>query len=213
MHQRWAFFLVTTLIIPFSTSLNVTMKCHTCHEMPAEYVVANLPEPVMRTLNRSGRKGNICIACLRKYKHFGNTRTDKACSSDNYNCTSHTNAKRRNPKFNKLLKPPCRDFTVVLKSPAYAPLRSICNACYQRAKRLTSDPRYTSVSIPAEPINPTEPTSDSGESSTGSCSVSQSSSSSSSIIGSLSVGKRRKPAVKVAKRANPNNKKNRHLTK
>ena len=60
----------------------------------------------------------------------------------------------------------------------------------------------------------TELTSDSGESSTGSCSVSESSSSSSfrslrstsSIIGSLPVGKRRKPAVKVAKRAKPNQK-------
>ena len=89
------------------------MKCHTCHEMPAE------------------------------------------CSSDNYNCTSHTNAKRRNPKFNKLLEP----LRGSLEIPAYAPLRSICNACYQRAKRLTSDPHYASVSIPAEPINP-EPLSD-----------------------------------------------------
>ena len=89
------------------------MKCHTCHEMPAE------------------------------------------CSSDNYNCTSHTNAKRWNPKFNKLLEP----LRGSLEIPAYAPLRSICNACYQRAKRLTSDPHYASVSIPAEPINP-EPRSD-----------------------------------------------------
>ena len=91
----------------------LSMKCHTCHEMPAE------------------------------------------CSSDNYNCTSHTNAKRRNPKFNKLLEP----LRGSLEIPAYAPLRSICNACYQRAKRLTSDPHYASVSIPAEPINP-EPLSD-----------------------------------------------------
>lgn len=129
-----------------------SMQCHECKALGDHHSVDALPVPVKNTLVRKDYKtaSLLCWECLRDFAEanpIGRTKSDHDCSSHSYACPRQTSALRRQ---RKLLEPPCKDFARILGTPVYAPLRSICNPCYQLLQKQSEALTRASPHSPAK---------------------------------------------------------------